>query len=290
MALRELAFGKCRRVDSQIALGHAMSLFGLRRELYGVFQYAYQLVTHFEGRVGRVWACAAGISHCLGAVRTWDTTVHAADASLSWRFKGPLRATSKPHGASDLDLLNLTDSQALCLGARTVFPEIPVELNAAKDWRVLCAWRWRAHHGTRVRSSPFDFLRNLRKKPIARASCASTKGRSSLWSVARLAHNSRALPLMPVFVIGGSRQSVIQQMSRRADSSGHRHTMRASVRLQTQGMSSTHRVLTATLCNESKRKRISVPSLDLRQLMLLKSSSEQPTEPQCIHATAWARF
>ena len=32
-----------------------MSLFGLRRELYSVFQYAYQFVTHFEGRVGRVW-------------------------------------------------------------------------------------------------------------------------------------------------------------------------------------------------------------------------------------------
>ena len=38
---------------------------------------------------------------------------------------------------------------------------------------------------------------------------------------------------MPVFVIGGSRQSVIQQRSRHADSSGHRHIMGASVRLQT---------------------------------------------------------
>ena len=92
---------------------------------------------------------------------------------------------------------------------------------------------------------------------------------------------------MPVFVILGSRQSVIQQMSRRADLSGHRNAMHVSVRLQTRDwpdnvcfwMSSTHRVLTATQCNESKRKRISVQSLDQRHLKLLKSSSEQPTEP-----------
>ena len=45
-----------------------MSPFKLRRELCTVFQYAYQFVTHFEGRVGRVWASVrAGISHCLGA-------------------------------------------------------------------------------------------------------------------------------------------------------------------------------------------------------------------------------
>ena len=44
------------------ALGRAMSLFGLLRELYSVFQYAYQFVTHFNGRVGRVWGlCASGI-------------------------------------------------------------------------------------------------------------------------------------------------------------------------------------------------------------------------------------
>ena len=50
--------GKCRRTGTQIsrALGHAMSLFGLQGELDSVFQYAYQFVTHFEGRVGRVWA------------------------------------------------------------------------------------------------------------------------------------------------------------------------------------------------------------------------------------------
>ena len=44
-------------------------------------------------------------------------------------------------------------------------------------------------------------------------------------------------------------------------------------------MSLTHRVLTATLCNKSKRKRISVPSLDQRPLKLFKSSSAQPTRP-----------
>ena len=35
-----------------------------------------------------------------------------------------------------------------------------------------------------------------------------------------------ALPLMTVFVISGSRQSVIQQTSRHEDSSGHYNTMR----------------------------------------------------------------
>ena len=65
-----------------------------------------------------------------------------------------------------------------------------------------------------------------------------------------------------------SRQSVIQQMSRHADSSGHRNIMGGSVRLPTRDCpnnvrvctSSTHRVLTATLSNESKRKRTPVPS------------------------------
>ena len=38
-------------------------------------------------------------------------------------------------------------------------------------------------------------------------------------------------------------------------------------------------VLTGTLCNESKWKRISVPSLDQRPLKLRKNSKKQPTEP-----------
>ena len=39
LALRELAFGRCRRSGAQInrALGHDMSSFGLRREQYSVF-------------------------------------------------------------------------------------------------------------------------------------------------------------------------------------------------------------------------------------------------------------
>ena len=59
-------------------------------------------------------------------------------------------AASKPRsvlneevGPSDRDLLNLTDYQALCLGTRAVFPEVAAELHAAKDWRVLCARRWK---------------------------------------------------------------------------------------------------------------------------------------------------
>ena len=44
-----------------------------------------------------------------------------------------------------------------------------------------------------------------------------------------------ALPPVPVFVTGGSRQSVTQQMRRHADSSGHRNTTRASVGLRARG-------------------------------------------------------
>ena len=69
-----------------------MALFGLRRELYSVFQYAYQFVAHFEGRVGRVWASVrrefriawALLPFAKGELlRPWDTTAHAPDASLA---------------------------------------------------------------------------------------------------------------------------------------------------------------------------------------------------------------
>ena len=40
--------------------------------------------------------------------------------------------------------------------------------------------------------------------------------------------------LTPVFVVGGSRPSVIQQMHHHADSSVHRNTSQASVKLQAQ--------------------------------------------------------
>ena len=94
LAHRELVFGRCRRTGAQIsgALGHAMSLFGLRRELYSVFQHACQFVNHFEGRVGHVWASVRWefrISWSLlpfpkgDLSRPWDITVHAADESLS---------------------------------------------------------------------------------------------------------------------------------------------------------------------------------------------------------------
>ena len=106
-----------------------MSLFGLRRELYSVFQCACQFVNHFGGRVGRVWASVRRefrISWSLvpfakgDLSRPLDITVHAADASLSgmgvavltvvnsvgsiserWRFKGPMRTTSKTRRALD---------------------------------------------------------------------------------------------------------------------------------------------------------------------------------------------
>ena len=44
-------------------------------------------------------------------------------------------------------------------------------------------------------------------------------------------------------------------------------------------MSSTHRVLTATLCTDSKRERISLHSLDQRPLKLLKNGNRLPTGP-----------
>ena len=46
-----------------------------------------------------------------------------------WRFKGPMSAPLKPRsvldeevGSSDCDVLQVTDFQALCLGALAVFP------------------------------------------------------------------------------------------------------------------------------------------------------------------------
>ena len=201
-------------------------------------------------------------------------------------IQGPMRATSKPRSAldeeirfSDLDFLNLTDYHALCRGTRSVFPEVRAELYAAKECRVLCARRWKRPEritGLKCEAALWTFRAICTKSQSRERQhlilldnvswvCASTKGRSSIWSVDLRPRElcASALPRMPVFVIGESRQSVIQQMSRHADSSIHRNTMRASVRLQTRDcpdnvcfwMSSTHRVLTATLCNESKRRR-----------------------------------
>ena len=166
--------------------------------------------------------------------RPWDSTVHATDASLTgmgvtalnapdtvvksagsiserWRFKGPMRTASKPPSALDeevgpshRDLLDLTDYQALCLGTRTVFPEIPVTLYAADGWRVLCARlskrpeRMRPLCGHSERFAEKSQSRQ-RKHLILSDSvswvCASTKGRSSIWSVARRARGLRGLCL-----------------------------------------------------------------------------------------------
>ena len=71
---------------------------------------------------------------------------------------------------------------------------------------------------------------------------------------------------------------VLLMPERLADSSGHRSTLRASVRPQSRDCPDKVSFV-ATLCNESKRKRISVATLDQRPLKLCKSSSEQPTEP-----------
>ena len=81
--------------------------------------------------------------------------------SERWRLKGPMRTASKPRKCFGrgsrppliATFLNLTYHQALCLGTRTVFPGIPVELCAADGWpSALCSAleTTRAHHGTRV--------------------------------------------------------------------------------------------------------------------------------------------
>ena len=53
----------------------------------------------------------------------------------------PRDALDEEAGPSDLHLLKLTDYRALCLGARAVCLEVPAELYAAREWRVLCAGR-----------------------------------------------------------------------------------------------------------------------------------------------------
>ena len=145
LALRKLAFGKGRRTGAQIscALGHAMSVFGLRRELDSFFQYAYPIVAHFEGRVGRVWAsmrrelCIAGRCSHLQRVISRDrgmqlfmpqtrlflgvrvaalaepSTLVKCVGSVSerWRLKGPMRATSKKRSALDEEIGPLIDMQ-----------------------------------------------------------------------------------------------------------------------------------------------------------------------------------
>ena len=152
--------------------------------------------------------------------RPYGTTVHASNVSLSgmgvaavsapltvvriserWRFKGPMRAPLKPRGAcdeevgpSDRDLLSLADYQARCLGTRAAS-----ELYAAKDWRVLCARRWRRPErivGLECEGALWT-VRTICRKRLSRKRqhlvlsdrmswvCAATKGRSSIWSLAR---------------------------------------------------------------------------------------------------------
>ena len=239
--------------------------------------------------MGRVWASVRRefrISWSLlpfakgDLSRPWDITVHAADMSLlgmgvavfTVKFqnagdsRGQCAQLRKPEevGLSDRDLFNLKDYQALCLGTRAVFPEVPAELCAAKDWR------------ERIMKQPFGHIEPSAEKPFAgtsslnpvRQNVMGVRGlqRSVINLVGRPTCTGvcvvSVFPLMPVFAIGGSRQSLIQQTSRHEDSSGHYDTMRVSARIQARDcrdtnwfwMSSAHRVLTATLCNESKRK------------------------------------
>ena len=118
-----------------------------RRELLSFFQYAFQFVTLFGGRVGRVWASVRPEFHIALALLPfskcdlswtvgyelfmpqtrlfpgWELRLSLRRPPWSrvwvkfsgrWRYKGPVRATSKRRGALDeeigpfdLDLLNL---------------------------------------------------------------------------------------------------------------------------------------------------------------------------------------
>ena len=177
------------------------TLFGLRRVLFSVFQCAYQFWASVRREFRVAWALLPFAKSELS--RPWDAPVHAADASLSgmgfaaltapltvvknagsiserWRFKGPMRATSELRsaldeevGPSSLDLLNLTLYLALCPGTHIVFPEVLVELYAAREWRVLCAQRWKRSEriiGLKCEAALWTFRAFCRKSQFAKTS------------------------------------------------------------------------------------------------------------------------
>ena len=151
-ALRELAFGKCRHTGSEIsrALGHAMSLFGLRRELYSVFPVCIQFVTQCGGRVGRVWAsvrrefriawalqrvisletvgyncsCHRRVSFWHGSCGYHCAVHHGQECWFNFGtlaiqganacYLETVQCFGRGKTASDFDLPNLTDYQSLC--------------------------------------------------------------------------------------------------------------------------------------------------------------------------------
>ena len=90
----------------------------------------------------------------------------------------------------------------------------------------------RGHHGARVRSGPLDLSRILQEKHEYVMGMRGQQ-RSVINFVSRPACKANCvisvLPPMPVFIAGGSRQSVNQKMSLHEDSSGHRNIMRVSV-------------------------------------------------------------
>ena len=218
-------------------------------------------------------------------LRVWESrfSLHRARCL---RFTGPMRATSKPRsaldeedGPSDRDLFNLMD-QALCLGTRVVFPKVSAELYTAGRWRVPCARRWkRPERITKLECEAvlWTFRAICRKSPIARKSTLDPvrqyvmgmrvhqRSVINFGSVARracelcgLCFDSNASVRSRWFP---SERNEADEPSRGLGWSSQYHALfreSSNSRLPRRCFfleSSTHRVLAATLCNESKREK-----------------------------------
>ena len=102
-----------------------------------------------------------------------------------------------------------------------------------KECGVLCAPRWKRSERIKeleCETAFWTFRAICKEKPIARGARPAKIGDRFGQSPGVHANCVvSVLPPMPVFVTGGSRQSVIQQTSLHEDSSGHHNTMRVSV-------------------------------------------------------------
>ena len=156
-------------------------------------------------------------------------------------------------GPSDLDFLTLTGYQALCLGI-LVLSFLKSHLNSPRpktgECSVLGVGNTQSASWTRVRSSPLDFPEQFAEKAnrenIQHLSlsdsmswvCASTKGRSSIWSVARRARELCGLCLASNASVRcrwvPSERNPADEPSRRFEWSSQYHA-RFCVRLQTRG-------------------------------------------------------
>ena len=178
LAHREPAFGRCRRAGIQISGLETLQRFpsmrvNLRINSEDVWDVCGSLCDRSFAFLGRCSLFATGdlsrpgislFTLLMRLFLEWELRFSRWSKVLvpfqnAGDLKGPMRATPKPRGAldeevglSDRNLFILKDYQALCL-ARAVFPEVPGERHAAKDWRVLCARRQktpRPYRGARV--------------------------------------------------------------------------------------------------------------------------------------------